>query len=102
MLALTLVATVLVGWWLRAARSRLERMALAVVMGGALGNIVDRLADGAVTDWIHVAWYPATFNLADLAIRAGVLVAVAAGLAYHRPERSGPVGTAPTAVSSTR
>lgn len=101
-LGLTLAATVLVGWWLGIARSSLERMALAAVMGGALGNGVDRIAHGAVTDWIHVPWYPPTFTLADVAIRAGALVAVAAGLASHRRERSGAVGTGTTVVSSTR
>ena len=37
----------------------------------ALGNLIDRLANGAVTDWAGIAWYPATFNLADVAIRGG-------------------------------
>jgi signal peptidase II len=43
-----------------------------LLMGGALGNIVDRVRDGAVTDFIKLPAWPA-FNLADIAITAGVL-----------------------------
>jgi signal peptidase II len=63
--------------------SRVAALLLAVVLGGAAGNLADRLfrspgpGRGAVIDWIHVAGYPATFNIADLAIRAGGAGAVA-------------------------
>ena len=43
-----------------------------LLMGGALGNLVDRLGDGGVTDFIKVPLWPA-FNLADIAITTGVL-----------------------------
>jgi signal peptidase II len=43
-----------------------------LLMGGALGNIVDRVRDGAVTDFIKLPAWPA-FNLADISITAGVL-----------------------------
>ena len=65
-------------------RSRPAALFLAAVLGGALGNLADRvfrspgLGRGAVVDWIHVAGYPATFNLADVAIRAGAVGAAAA------------------------
>jgi signal peptidase II len=52
-------------------RSRAAALCLAAVPG---------LGRGAVVDWIHVAFYPATFNLADLAIRVGVVGAVIAML----------------------
>jgi signal peptidase II len=64
--------------------SRGAALCLAAVVGGALGNLADRLfrspgyGRGAVVDWIHLAWYPATFNLADVAIRAGAIGAAAA------------------------
>jgi signal peptidase II len=67
-------------------RSRPAALFLAVVLGGALGNLADRLfrspglGRGAVVDWIHAAGYPATFNLADIAIRAGAIGAAAAFL----------------------
>ena len=45
----------------------------ALLIGGALGNLADRVRDGAVTDFIHLPLWP-TFNLADLAIVVGVLL----------------------------
>jgi signal peptidase II len=67
-------------------RSRAAALCLAAVLGGALGNLADRLfrapglGRGAVVDWIHVSVYPATFNIADLAIRVGAVGAVIAML----------------------
>ena len=66
---------------------------LGAVLGGAAGNLADRLlrspgpGQGAVIDWIHLWGYPATFNLADVAIRAGALGAVAAALIRPRSFR---------------
>ncbi|HEX8645480.1 MAG TPA: signal peptidase II [Thermoleophilaceae bacterium] len=48
---------------------------LAVALGGATGNLLDRLGRGAVIDFIALGWWPA-FNLADVAIVAGVAVAL--------------------------
>lgn len=61
--------------------NRTVALSLAAVAGGAAGNLADRLfrgpglGRGPVVDWIHVAFYPPAFNLADLAIRVGALVA---------------------------
>jgi signal peptidase II len=44
-----------------------------MLLGGALGNIIDRIADGAVTDFIKLPAWPA-FNVADVSITFGVLV----------------------------
>ena len=72
-------------------RNRVAALFLAAVLGGAVGNLADRLfrspgfGRGAVVDWIHVAWYPATFNVADVAIRVGVLGAVVAVLVASFP-----------------
>jgi signal peptidase II len=76
--------------WLVRARRPGVALCLAVVAGGAAGNLADRLlrspgpGRGAVVDWIHVAGYPATFNLADVAIRAGAVGALVATLAAGR------------------
>jgi len=54
----------------------LERWALALVMGGAVGNLWDRLARGTVTDFIDFYWgdwHWATFNVADSAISVGAI-----------------------------
>jgi len=63
--------------WLRRidpARQRLLPAGLALVMGGALGNVIDRLWHGHVIDFIHVHWqqhYFPAFNVADIAITIG-------------------------------
>lgn len=46
------------------------RLALAAVLAGAIANLVDRAADGVVTDYLHTGWFP-TFNLADVFITLG-------------------------------
>jgi signal peptidase II len=60
----------------------------ALLVGGALGNLADRVRDGAVTDFIDLPLWP-TFNLADLAIVAGVL------LLLFQAERSDSPGRSP-------
>jgi signal peptidase II len=57
----------------------------ALLVGGALGNLADRVRDGAVTDFIDLPLWP-TFNLADLAIIAGVLLLL---LDAERSEKPG-------------
>ena len=49
---------------------RTLHVALALVLGGAVANLLDRSADGIVTDYLHTGWWP-TFNLADVAIVVG-------------------------------
>jgi signal peptidase II len=83
------VLTAAVIWLARTSRPG-AALCLAVVAGGAAGNLADRLlrspgpGRGAVVDWIHVAGYPSTFNLADVAIRAGAVSALVAMLAAGR------------------
>jgi signal peptidase II len=48
-------------------------LATGLLVGGALGNLIDRLAHGAVTDFIKLPLWPA-FNVADMAITVGVFV----------------------------
>ena len=68
---------------------------LAAVLGGALGNLSDRvfrspgLGRGAVVDWIHLAGSGSSFNVADMAIQAGVLGAVVAVFARERSRKAG-------------
>lgn len=57
----------------RARDHRLVWLPGALLVGGALGNLADRVRDGAVTDFIDLPLWP-TFNLADIAIVAGVLL----------------------------
>lgn len=59
--------------------------ALALLCGGAIGNLIDRLRLGAVIDYIGVATWP-VFNLADAAVTAGAALLLLA--AARRPDRS--------------
>jgi signal peptidase II len=85
LLALKVVAVALLWLWLAKASSRLSAIALGLIVGGAIGNGIDRLIYGAVVDFVllylqtgtwRFNWY--VFNLADVAIVAGV-----AGLLYE-------------------
>jgi signal peptidase II len=85
LLALKVIAVVLLWIWLARASSRLTAVALGLIIGGAIGNAIDRLAYGAVADFVHFhittasfnfSWY--VFNIADVAIVVGV-----AGLIYE-------------------
>ena len=61
-------------------KATLLSLGLAMVLGGALGNLIDRLLHGHVIDFIHVhyadAWHYPIFNIADIGISLGVLLIV--------------------------
>jgi signal peptidase II len=83
---LSLLAVAIVGglvFWLRRADRPILAVALGMVIGGALGNVIDRLRLGAVADFLdfHLAGYhwPA-FNVADSAITLGVIALVVPSL----------------------
>lgn len=59
-------------------------VAIGLLTGGALGNLIDRVRTGEVTDYIDVLSWP-PFNLADVAITLGVLVLALSYLAEERP-----------------
>ena len=64
----------------------LPRLGLALILGGALGNLLDRLYQGRVTDFINFSHYPA-FNLADSGITLGVIAIVASLILWSGGER---------------
>ena len=69
------------------AQHALERAGFALVVGGALGNIIDRVRQGAVTDFLDFYWrdwhWP-TFNVADIEITLGAVLILAASLPVRR------------------
>lgn len=75
-LALTICTAVWI-WALRAGPGRAAILSVGLLVGGALGNVIDRLAYGAVADFINMSCCglsnPFAFNLADVAIFAGAL-----------------------------
>lgn len=83
------------------ARGRVVALTLAAVVGGALGNLADRLlrapglGRGGVVDWIHVAGRGGSFNIADLAIQLGALGAVVAMIATREKAKGKAGGQAP-------
>jgi signal peptidase II len=100
LLGLKLAAVLLLWVWMARVPTRWSAVSLGLIIGGAIGNAIDRLAYGAVADFAHFhittagwafSWY--VFNLADVAIVVGV-----AGLLYEslfgdravKAPRSGP------------
>jgi signal peptidase II len=81
-----LIATV-VAVWIRRERHWPEALALGLVLGGALGNIVDRIRFGYVVDFVHLhvgRWSFYVFNVADAAISIGVVVLLVRALTGGR------------------
>lgn len=81
--ALSLIVVGVLAVWLRRTDHRLIAVAIGSIIGGAIGNVIDRLRFGAVVDFIHahvdtpwgrLSWY--VFNVADAAIVCGVMVLV--------------------------
>ena len=74
--AIAIAVTVGLVWWLARARQRLVIVGLGLVLGGAVGNLVDRLVYGAVVDFVLLhagSWHWPAFNVADSAITLGVI-----------------------------
>ncbi len=78
LVAATAAIALLVAWWIRREQQSGDRFALALVLGGALGNIIDRVRFGYVVDFLDLhfgEWRPfLVFNVADAAISVGVVI----------------------------
>jgi signal peptidase II len=87
LVAFALVA--LVAYFARHSAKPLMWLPVGLLVGGALGNLVDRVREGAVTDFLKIPLWPA-FNLADVAIVAGVLALLLAleGPRARDPDRA--------------
>lgn len=66
----------------------LNRVALGLVFGGALGNLIDRLRFGQVTDFLDFGFWP-VFNIADSAVTVGVILFAFSLLSVARTRKSG-------------
>ncbi|GHU01543.1 lipoprotein signal peptidase [Alphaproteobacteria bacterium] len=92
-LALTALAAAIVGGlviWLRREDDPAARGGLALLIGGALGNIADRVARGAVVDFLDFyawGWHWPAFNLADTAICLGAATVLLSGLRAKKPAK---------------
>jgi signal peptidase II len=85
LIALALLALVL--YFARHTARPLIWLPTGLLVGGALGNIIDRIRDGAVTDFLKIPAWPA-FNVADIAITVGVVA-----LVFVLERRDEPEGT---------
>ena len=87
---LAIVISLVITFWLRrlSPAERLTGFGLALILGGAIGNLIDRLAYGHVIDFIQLyydRWYWPAFNLADSAITVGVVLLLIDGLVTKQP-----------------
>lgn len=87
---LALIVATALAWMLSSPRPRSEALAYALILGGALGNAVDRIVRGYVVDFLDFHWYgwswPA-FNLADIEICVGAALLVAGSFRRDRSAR---------------
>jgi signal peptidase II len=77
------IIVVVLGIWLWRTRDRLTATSLALIIGGALGNALDRLRHGAVTDFLDfhwVDWHWPAFNMADVGVLCGCALLIVDGL----------------------
>lgn len=94
LVAIKLAIVGFLGWWLWRTRLRAEAVGLGLIIGGALGNVLDRVRQGAVTDFVDAhygGWHWPTFNLADVAIVCGVALLMLAGLRAPASTSSDPI-----------
>ena len=91
--AFSLAVAGALAWWALKADRRLLVTAIGLVMGGALGNVIDRIRFGYVIDFLDFSGmgFPWVFNVADAAINVGVILLVLDSL---RAERAAKVGVA--------
>jgi signal peptidase II len=95
LLGIKALAVLLLWIWLARAHNRLTALALGLIIGGAVGNAIDRLSYGWVADFVffhvsganwHFNWY--VFNLADVAIVAGVIGLLYESLTGERAQKA--------------
>jgi signal peptidase II len=92
--ALALGVSGLISWWLYRLphdEPHTTAAALALVLGGAVGNVIDRLRFGYVVDFVHLHWgdaYFPAFNVADSAITVGAVLLAADILFRSRDKRA--------------
>ena len=89
---LALVISAVIAVWLTRLKKHetLLAVALALVLGGAVGNLIDRLVYGYVIDFLDVyynTWHWPAFNIADSAITLGVMLMLAESFGLGQPKR---------------
>lgn len=83
LIAVALAISILLLFWLRRTDRMINALAIGLVVGGAIGNVIDRIRFGAVADFLdfHVAgWHWPAFNVADCGVVVGVCLLLIDGL----------------------
>lgn len=92
LVGLTALVAALVAGWLWKEKQRWDAIALGMILGGALGNILDRVRLGYVVDYadFHIGSFRPflIFNLADVAITFGVLILIARAFLLRDPQEA--------------
>lgn len=91
----SIVVALALAWWATRADRKLLTFAIGLVMGGAIGNVIDRIRFGGVVDFLDFSGtglFPWIFNIADSAITIGVILLILDSLIADRPAK---VGAAP-------
>jgi len=95
LVAFALLASVLMVTMAERTRDGVTRFALALTLGGALGNLIDRVLRGAVVDFIDVVYAPGrhwhTFNVADIAVVVGAILLGLRSFGRKRASGASPV-----------
>jgi signal peptidase II len=90
LIVFAILISVALAIWMWRAQETLLAVALAMVIGGAIGNVIDRIRFGAVVDFLdfHVGgWHWPAFNIADSAITVGVILLILDSL-KSKPENT--------------
>ncbi|RZI98329.1 MAG: signal peptidase II [Brevundimonas sp.] len=90
--AFSLAVAGLLGWWALRVDRRLLIVAIGLVMGGAVGNVIDRIRFGFVVDFLDFSGtgvFPWVFNVADSAITIGVVLLILDSLLSERALKVG-------------
>ena len=88
--AFSLAVTIGLGVWAKRSEKAFTAVTLGLIMGGAVGNLVDRVTRGAVVDFVDVQalHFPWIFNLADSAISVGITLLLIESLFTPGPAQS--------------
>ena len=84
-LSMVVIFLIIVYWWQLGTEGRLMQIALGLELGGVIGNLVDRILTGHVTDFLDFRFWP-VFNVADIAIVSGLFFVLFALLRTFRRE----------------
>lgn len=87
LIILTAIITIWFSIWLFMTDNKLQSFAIAMVIGGAIGNVIDRFRFGAVIDFLDFhafGWHYPAFNLADSCIVLGVFILIIYSLFFEK------------------